>query len=218
MPCTLCGASCAPFHTDRKREYWRCAECLLVQVPTAWHLGPAAERAEYDLHENSLEDPGYRRFLARLADPLVERLPAGAEGLDFGCGPAPALARMLSERGFVMGLYDPYYHPVTDWAERTWDFITATEVVEHLARPGFELNRLWSSIKPGGWLAIMTKRVIDQQAFTRWHYKNDPTHICFFSEATFAWLADRWGAELQLTGADVALLRKPVSREPGESP
>jgi len=46
-------------------------------------------------------DPRYRRFLARLAEPLIAHLPKGARGLDFGCGPGPTLSLMLREAGFA---------------------------------------------------------------------------------------------------------------------
>ena len=54
----------------------------------------------------------------------------------------------------------------------------------------------------------MTKRVTSAAAFENWHYKNDPTHICFFSEATWRWWAGTMHAKLELIGADVALLQK----------
>lgn len=54
----------------------------------------------------------------------------------------------------------------------------------------------------------MTKRVGTPEAFARWHYILDPTHVCFFSEASFAWLADHLGMELHLPGPDVALLQR----------
>jgi 2-polyprenyl-3-methyl-5-hydroxy-6-metoxy-1,4-benzoquinol methylase len=93
-----------------------------------------------------------------------------------------------------------------------YDFITASEVVEHLHHPRFELERLWSALRPRGILGIMTKRVRDQHAFANWHYKNDPTHVIFFSEATFVWLSRYWSAELQVVGPDVVLFRKQQSR------
>ncbi len=205
--CPLCGAHSAEYFRDR-RSYLQCQTCSLVHVPPRWHLDAEQEHAEYELHQNDPDDPGYRRFLSRLATPLSERLPRGSDGLDFGCGPGPALAAMLEERGHSVALYDLFYHPDASALERCYDFITATEVVEHLARPREELERLWQLLKPGGWLGIMTKRVRDREAFACWHYKNDPTHIAFFSKATFEWLAANWGAELQLIDADVALLRK----------
>ncbi len=196
------------FARDRRREYRRCQRCLLVWVPPAFFLSPEREKAEYDLHENSTDDPGYRRFLSRLADPLLRYLEAGARGLDFGCGPGPALAAMLEERGCRLSLYDIFYYPDQTVLQGRYDFITATEVVEHLHKPGDELARLWRLLRPGGVLGIMTKRVSDRDAFLRWHYRNDPTHVCFFSAETFAWWATRHGATLQLPAADTALLFK----------
>jgi 2-polyprenyl-3-methyl-5-hydroxy-6-metoxy-1,4-benzoquinol methylase len=167
-----------------------------------------AERAEYELHRNDPADPGYRAFLARLATPLLQRLAAGSEGLDFGCGPGPALARMLREAGHRVALYDSFFAPDEAALEGCYDFICATEVAEHLHRPGRELARLWSRLKVGGWLGIMTKLVRDREAFEKWHYKNDPTHVCFFSEQTWHWWADRQGASLEIIGSDVILMQR----------
>jgi hypothetical protein len=52
------------FHRDQRREYLRCGRCRLVFVPPSDFLDPAAERAEYERHENDPDDPGYRAFLA----------------------------------------------------------------------------------------------------------------------------------------------------------
>lgn len=207
--CPLCGlAAPAPFHTDAQRPYLRCARCMLVFVPGAHGLTPEAEKAVYDLHENDAGDPGYRRFLARLCDPLLERLPPGSIGLDFGCGPGPTLSGMLSERGHRVHLYDPFYHADDTVLDRTYDFITATEVVEHLRDPGRVFGELFGMLRPGGWLGIMTKLVTDREAFRRWHYIRDPTHICFFSRTTFGFLADRHGATHQFIEKDVVLMWK----------
>jgi 2-polyprenyl-3-methyl-5-hydroxy-6-metoxy-1,4-benzoquinol methylase len=121
---------------------------------------------------------------------------------------------MFAEAGYPTAIYDPIYAPNADVWQTTYDFITASEVAEHLYKPMIELQRLWDVLKPGGWLGIMTKRVINEQAFARWHYKNDPTHVCFFSEPTFVWLASHWHAELEIVGADVVLFRKPGQSAP----
>lgn len=208
--CPLCGSEGSdPFHRDARREYFRCRRCALVFVPPAYFLAPADEKAHYDLHENDDGDPDYRRFLSRLAEPLQRQLTPGQRGLDFGSGPGPTLSKMLSENGFPTTIYDPFYAPDAGVWQRRYDFITASEVVEHLHDPQFELDRLWSRIRPGGVLGIMTKRVYDQDAFATWHYKNDPTHVIFFCEATFDWLSRSWSAELQVVGPDVVLFRKP---------
>lgn len=207
--CPLClEAHGSLFHRDT-RDFYRCTTCFLVFVPPSFFLSPEEEKAEYDKHQNSPRDLGYRRFLSRLLEPLAERLAPGSRGLDFGSGPGPTLSVLFEEAGHHQRIYDPFYAPDPAPLSDRYDFITASEVVEHLHHPRRELDLLWSLLHPGGWLGIMTKRVLDQQAFARWHYKADPTHICFFSLETFRWLAELWGAELSVVGKDVVLLRKP---------
>jgi len=207
--CPLCAAAdTRHFHRDRRRDYWRCARCALVFVPAEQRLDAREERAVYDQHENSPEDPGYRRFLSRLYDPLRERLAPGARGLDFGAGPGPTLSVMFEEAGYPMAIYDPFYAPDASVLEQTYDFITASEVVEHLFAPGEELTRLAGLLRPGGWLGLMTKRVTDREAFARWHYIQDPTHVAFFSEATFRWLGEHLDMSVEFPGPDVVLLQR----------
>jgi hypothetical protein len=179
-----------------------------VFVDPQYYLGPEQEKAEYDLHNNSAADPGYRQFLSRLSLPLLERLPPAQQGLDFGCGPGPTLSLMLEQAGHSVALYDPFYQPEEGVLAAPYDFITATEVVEHLYQPGAELERLWAMLNVGGYLGVMTKLVRDPEAFSRWHYKNDPTHVCFFSESTWCWWAGEQEAALEIVGADVILLQR----------
>jgi len=209
LPCPLCGGIDSEFFAeDRQRQYLRCPACALVFVPPRFHLDPAREKAEYDLHQNNPADPGYRRFLSRLCQPLCERLPGPSTGLDFGCGPGPTLSLMLEEAGHEVALYDPFYAPDPGALKGRYGFITASEVVEHLVRPGRELARLWELLEPGGYLGVMTGLVRDVEAFRGWRYKDDLTHICFFSRATWHWWARRQGAELELPEDGVILLRR----------
>ncbi|MFT7587202.1 MAG: hypothetical protein ACI9EW_003644 [Cellvibrionaceae bacterium] len=207
--CPLCQQkNGAPFFQGAKRAYFHCPICQLVFVPPHQFLEPDEEKGRYDMHENSAEDPGYRRFLGRMFEPMLERLPPNSSGLDFGSGPGPTLSIMFEEAGHSMVIYDPFYAPDTAPLSHTYDFITATEVAEHLHHPRAELDRLWGCLRPGGYLGIMTKRVLDVEAFANWHYKNDPTHVCFFAAETFEWLAQLWGAECTIVGNDVVIFRK----------
>ncbi len=212
--CPLCyHGNTHAYHRDKVRSYLNCLNCDLVFVPSAQHLHAADEKAYYDLHDNQLYDPAYRLFLDRLFSPLNQRLKSGASGLDVGCGPGPALAKMLEEAGHTVALYDPYYAPDKSVLSQTYDFITLSEVVEHMAKPGRDLEALWPCLVPGGWLAIMTKRVRDPEAFKTWHYITDPTHISYFSKATFIWLRNHLSTPatpttLTIIGNDVALIHK----------
>ncbi len=214
--CPLChtGDVC-DFFQDKRRSYIRCQMCGLVFVPSRQFISREDEKKRYDLHRNSPQDPGYRNFLSRLFVPLQQCLAPGSSGLDFGSGPGPVISLMFEEAGHSMTLFDTFYEPIPAVLEKQYDFITATEVVEHLRDPGKELEQLWACLKPGGWLGIMTKVVVGPDAFPRWHYKNDPTHVCFFSRATFTWLALQWKADLTFPDGDIVLLRKkPVSSSP----
>jgi len=203
--CPLCGAGAAFFHRDRRREYERCPACKLVFVPPEHRPDPEQERAVYELHENSPDDPGYRSFLSRTANAIAERVPPGSTGLDFGSGPGPTLSVMLEEMGYEMAIYDPFFAPDESALARTYDFVTATEVVEHLHSPGRTLPTMWSCVAPGGYLAIMTQMVIDREAFARWRYKDDETHVCFYSRETFEVVGQRLGSKPEFVGRDVVV-------------
>ncbi len=192
----------------KNRDYYRCPVCLLVFVPPEQFLTLEEEKAQYDLHENSADDQGYRHFLNRLFRPLSKLIQTNSSGLDFGSGPGPTLSLMFKGSGHSVEIYDYFYAPDLTPLTQSYDFITATEVIEHLHHPRQELERLWSCLKPGGVLGIMTKRVIDQESFKKWHYKNDPTHICFFSIETFNWLAQHWGAAFSAPEKDVVIFVK----------
>ncbi|MEA3334433.1 MAG: class I SAM-dependent methyltransferase [Chloroflexota bacterium] len=209
--CPLCSSDSAElYHNDRWRPYYRCNTCSLVFVPPAFHLSAEKEKAQYNLHENSPDDPGYRRFLSRLFLPMQERLPAGSHGLDFGSGPGPALPLMFEEAGHLVSTYDPFFADDPRLLQQHYDFITASEVVEHLSHPGEVLEQLWQCVRPGGTLGIMTKLVIDREAFASWHYIRDLTHISFFSLDTLQWLAEKWHATIEVVDRDVILFQQAV--------
>lgn len=207
--CRLCDFSMASsFHQDKRRDYFQCDVCSLVFVPASQFLSLEQEKARYDLHQNSPDDQGYRDFLNRLVNPMTTLLQPNSNGLDFGCGPGPTLKIQFEELGHKVANYDSLYANDKSVFDYQYDFICATEVVEHLHNPGMELDRLWECLKPNGLLGIMTKRVIDANAFANWHYKNDDTHVCFFHESTFQWLATRWNADLSIVSNDVVLIQK----------
>ncbi|MFO8142554.1 MAG: class I SAM-dependent methyltransferase [Marinobacter sp.] len=207
--CPVCQSGrLLPFRVVDDKAYLRCVQCSATVMEPGCRLSVDAERAVYALHDNQPGDVGYRRFLAKLSGPLIEQLASGARGLDFGCGPGPALATMLEEAGFSVALYDPFFHPERSVLSRRYDFITCTEVVEHLHRPAEVFRQLDALLKPGGWLAIMTCFQTDDDRFDHWHYRRDPTHVVFYREQTFAWLANHYGWRLEIPRKDVVLVQK----------
>ena len=207
--CAVCHQSgLRHFLTVQEVPYWRCPGCDATLMDPACWLDAIGEKQVYDLHDNNPDDPGYRRFLAKLTEPLLGKLPPGARGLEFGCGPGPALATMLAEQGLDVALYDPFFHPDDTVLARYYDFVTCTEVVEHLHDPWSTFAQLDGLLKPGGWLGVMTCFQTDDARFAHWHYRRDPTHVVFYRETTLAHIARRFGWTLEIPVKDVALFRK----------
>ncbi len=205
--CPLCQSEAVEhFHRDKKRNFRRCIHCLLVFVSSPERLTLEEERQQYDLHQNVVDDPEYRRFLSKIFIPITAIIAAPAAVLDFGCGPGPALAQMFQEKGYESEVYDPYFYADTKVLEQRYQIITLTEVIEHLFHPLDELLRLRNLLLPGGVIGIMTKRLADKESFANWHYKNDPTHVCFYSDKTFHWLARHLGMTLEFCGNDSLIL------------
>ncbi|MCV2886554.1 class I SAM-dependent methyltransferase [Aestuariibacter sp. AA17] len=216
-PCPLClSGDTQHYHTDKRRRYFQCNLCMLVFVEPCSLPNQVQEKQEYDLHENAFEDEGYRHFLTKLSAPLIQTLSENLSsptlsGLDFGCGPAPVLASMLEEFGIKMAVFDPIYANNLSKLRQRYDVITCTEACEHFHAPHVEFTKLINMLTPNGLLAVMTKRVISKERFAHWHYKNDITHVSFFSEKTFQWIANHYGLTLSVISNDVVFLRKHIN-------
>lgn len=190
--CRLCDATARHFGAAHGRKYYRCPQCDAVFADHASLLAPAQERERYLEHRND-PTPEYEAFLARLAHPLSQKLRAGDEGLDFGCGPVPVMALVFKRMGFSQTSYDPFFFPDGEPLNRTYDFITCSETAEHFVQPSREFALLQSLLKPGGKLGVMTQWQPGWETFWQWHYPRDPTHVFFYNEKTFRFVARRFG-------------------------
>ena len=210
LVCIVCGGRSAVFFADIEGlSYRRCTICRAIFMHPDQRLSPGEEYQRYCQHQNDPADTAYRRFLSKLAEPLLQRLPPQASGLDYGCGPGPALAAMLREAGHKTTPYDPYFFPDPEPLNGLYDFITCTETIEHFYRPAEEFARFDRMLRPGGWLALMTCFLTDDQRFASWHYRRDPTHVVFYREATLRHIAGRFGWTCEIPVKDVALMQKP---------
>lgn len=207
--CPLCRSRhVTPFAEVRSTRYFRCAVCDLTYMAPEQRPTLRQELDRYRTHRNDPADPRYRAFLGRLAAPLVKRLSRGAEGLDYGAGPGPTLSVMLEEQGFRMEVHDPFFAPNDHALQRSYDFITATETVEHFFFPGEEFGRLAGMLRPGAWLGVMTQILEDDRDFAEWHYVRDPTHVCFYHPRTMQWIAKAHRWTLERPRKDVVLFQR----------
>ena len=209
ITCPLCQSkNHSLIFKDSHREYLKCSDCDFVFVPKNYHLSETDEKLRYDTHNNDPMDFRYREFLSQLTVPLLEKILEKSDGLDFGSGPGPTLSLMLEEAGHCVELYDKFYASNEHIFTKRFDFITATEVIEHLREPRFELKRLTAILKPGGYLALMTQILTEEVNFSDWYYKNDPSHIGFFNERSLMCLANDLELEITIHSERVIFLKK----------
>lgn len=206
-PCPLCDAPTVelPNAASTHTRYFHCAVCDLIHLDPAHRLSREEEHNRYLLHENDGTDSGYVNFLKRLAEPVMERLHPGDRGLDFGCGPAPVLSQILTAAGFPCAAYDPFFAPDETLLDKRYDFITCSEVVEHAHDPALMFATLRQMLAPSGILGVMTMFHPGEDPFADWWYRRDPTHVCFYDEATMRWIGERYAWRTDFPAPNVTL-------------
>lgn len=211
MQCSLCEKPIGdPYFFDAKKSwtYWNCSHCDIVFRDPQSFLNHLQEKSRYQTHNNSIEDAGYTRFLQPALLAVKKFVKPGSRGLDYGCGPGPTLSEMLRRDNYFCVDYDPFFQPQNNLLNDQYDFVTCTEVVEHFYHPAKEFGRIDRILKPQGYFVVMTDHRRDDRAFADWGYRHDPTHVCFFNENSWRFVADHWGWEMVETGPKVTVFRK----------
>ncbi len=209
MKCLVCNSNDTKIYTIiGSKKYWECLFCFAVFLDSSHFLSRSDEYAHYCTHQNEIYDPEYRKFLSKLSMPLKRKLTYHKVGLDYGCGPGPALAAMLEEDGYQMQKYDPFFFPNKKIFSKKFDFITCSETVEHFYNPNFEFIMFDRILKPKGIIAIMTNFLNKDLRFENWYYRQDPTHVVFYSTTTFNIIARQRGWEVQFPARNVVLFNK----------
>jgi hypothetical protein len=54
----------------------------------------------------------------------------------------------------------------------------------------------------------MTDFITTEDAFDRWYYRRDPTHVVFYSEKTFEVIADQRGWSCEIPSKNIVLFNK----------
>jgi len=117
--------------------------------------------------------------------------------LDFGCGESPVLSSLLREEGYEVDIYDKFFSAKKTYRRKTYDLITATEVIEHLPDPLSTFKLFRSLLNKDGIISIMTLfHPQEDTQFIDWWYRRDRTHISFYSPVTVKYLADIFNMKL----------------------
>ena len=191
-----------------KRRFFLCPACGLIFVPAEDHLSPEEELLRYALHDNTPGHEGYNRYFAELMQVIIDRGPAGAI-LDFGSGRSAVLTGLLNYRGYSCTAYDPLYGIGIDAVDATYDRVILSEVIEHVRDLPGEITLLGKVTRPSGEIVMRTKIYPSVEDFAGWWYKNDTTHVNFFSHGAMEILAGRLGRIAEMTAPDIFVLAPP---------
>lgn len=195
MQCPLCQQDTqSQLKGADRRQYFACSTCLLIFADPSHHLSASEEKLRYLTHENNIENAGYVSFLNRAIEPALRLINQDMQGLDYGCGPEPVLCQLLARQSIHCSPFDPIFYPQKP--QGPFDFIFATECLEHFFNPLRDITTLFGLLKPRGIVIIMTELWTNQEHFANWYYTRDPTHVCFYHRETFEWLAKNYGANI----------------------
>ena len=212
MDCHICNRNCYAFlHEKTNITYYHCKECEYIFKSPECYQDLTTQKERYNLHENDENDEGYKAYFQRFLDFVLPQIPTPQAALDFGCGATSLLSKLLKESGVKCDYYDPIYHPDRLDDNKKYDLIVSTEVFEHLHQPRKVFESLLDRLEKGGYLALQTQfHANDSEAFKKWYYHQDPTHIVFFTVETFKVLCKIYGCEFVSDNAkNMVLIRKP---------
>ena len=209
MICIVCkNQEAVDFKNIKQKRYWKCSYCEAIILDKEFYLSSNDEYKHYLTHNNDVNDPRYKQFLSNLMLPLIERIKLNSIGLDYGCGPGPALSLMLREKGYQMFNYDPFFHSKKRNLLKKYDFICCTETVEHFHNPFGEFTRFNELLNNNGTIGIMTNFHSEQDIFENWYYIKDPTHVVFYNKKTFQIIAKIFDWDSEFLGNNLVFLKK----------
>lgn len=188
VTCVLCAdPTDLSFVVDQKK-YYHCQQCGAIFLDAQHYLCPSEEKRRYEQHNNDVHDRKYQQFVEPMVRRIQEQFTPHHRGLDFGAGQGPVVAKLLMDQGFSVRLYDPFFLNDKEALQEQYDYIVCCEVIEHFFSPAKEFQLLRSLLKERGALFCKTELLRDDVDFSRWYYKNDPTHVFFYRPKTLLWI------------------------------
>jgi len=213
LNCHICDKPTESFiHEKTNITYYHCNACEYIFKTPECYQDFSTQKERYNLHENDENDEGYQAYFQRFLDFTLPLVGKPNISLDFGCGRSSLLASLLEKEGINCDYYDPIYHPITLNDSKKYELIVSTEVFEHLHQPRVVFEYLLERLEEGGYLALQTQfHPNDVEAFKKWYYHQDPTHIVFFTAQTFRILCEIYGCEfVGDNGKNMVVIKKSV--------
>ncbi len=208
MRCSLCISEVVVFSEVKERTYYKCIQCEGIMLDPSHFLSANREKDRYDLHQNDVNDLGYQQSVSPIVNEILKRHTYTDNGLDFGSGKAPIITHLLQDKSYNITPYDPFFNPDDSALEKKYEYIICCEVIEHFYTPSKEFEILQSMLASYGTLYCKTKIYNPSIDFDSWWYKNDPTHVFFYSNKTIEWIKDHFKYDSIIIQNDLIILKK----------
>ncbi len=199
MKCNICDGNITIIDDlQQNKKYDLCDNCQIIQLEEKYIIHEQKEKAQYENHNNNFQSNGYVKMFEDFLDYFWMNLSKDCvNALEFGSGPGPVLAKILTDKGLSVDCYDKFYQSEKVYVSKKYDIITSTEVFEHLHNPIETLKLFKNHLKKDGIIAIMTLfHNNNTDEFLKWWYRRDPTHITFYTPYSFEVLANMCGLRI----------------------
>ncbi|MGL4981308.1 MAG: class I SAM-dependent methyltransferase [Treponemataceae bacterium] len=184
--------------------YHHCDFCHGIFKDPSCFCSPDDQKNRYEKHNNTLENQSYKKYLQDYLQKIDLFFQKQSKQigcfLDFGSGVFPAMEALLKEENNFKSLletqifsYDIFFANYPKILEKKFDGINCLEVAEHFENPLKEFSLLYKLCKEDGYVIVSMQFVDFCDDFSLWWYKEDSTHVSFYSKKSLQILAKRVG-------------------------
>ena len=188
MNCPLCKHS-GEWFLD---SFYECKNCKALYRHIDDYTSHDKEKERYEEHNNDVNDLAYQKFVSPISNYVLEHFSSTDSGLDFGSGTGPVISKVLTDKGYSIKQYDPFFANFPELLTQKYDYIVCCEVMEHFHNPDKEILQLRAMLNPDGALICMTHLYDDTIEFRNWYYKNDPTHVFIYRKPTINYITKKF--------------------------
>lgn len=218
MNCRICETDSSFFYGD-VRSFYKCPSCALIFTNET--ADNAAAEKHYKSQWNNADDDFWKQQVDALVGVIQKyKMPMGRL-LDFGSG-SGEITKEFQRRGIEAEPLDPMINGLLKDQNYSYKFdvVVGVEVIEHLPNMWEELKEIENHLSHDG-IMLFTTNITEPfinssnevDVFKAWWYKDDPTHVSFFSNKSIFRLAEIMHYTADIYGTQLFVLKRQTAKE-----